>query len=63
MKEKLSVGGGMWGGGMLFKRIVVQEDAKRLLDELECELFPIKEAGYYSASSVESVKHYNQQSS
>ncbi len=32
-------GGGMWGGGMLFNEIVVQEDARHLLDEFECELF------------------------
>ena len=32
IERKLSVGGGMWGGGMMFPRIVVQDEAKRLLD-------------------------------
>jgi len=41
-ERKLSVGGGMWGGGMLFNEIVVQEDARHLLDEFECELFLIR---------------------
>lgn len=31
IEKKLSVGGGMWGGGMMFPRIVVQEEARRLL--------------------------------
>ena len=28
-ERKLSIGGGMWGGGMMFNEIVVQEEAKR----------------------------------
>ena len=28
-EKKLSMGGGMWGGGMMFNKIVVQEDGKR----------------------------------
>jgi sulfide-dependent adenosine diphosphate thiazole synthase len=27
-ERKLSVGGGMWGGGMMFDRIVVQDEGK-----------------------------------
>jgi len=54
-ERKLSIGGGMWGGGMLFNEIVVQEDAKRLLDDLEVRTIPYQETGYYTASSVESV--------
>jgi thiamine thiazole synthase len=34
-ERKLSVGGGMWGGGIMFNEIVVQEKAKRLLDEFD----------------------------
>ncbi|MEA1966308.1 MAG: NAD(P)-binding protein, partial [Euryarchaeota archaeon] len=30
-ERNLSVGGGMWGGGMMFPRIVVQEEARRFL--------------------------------
>ena len=32
-ERKLSMGGGMWGGGMMFNKIVVQEESKRILDE------------------------------
>jgi thiazole biosynthesis enzyme len=53
-ERKLSVGGGMWGGGIMFNEIVVQDKAKKLLDE-----FGIKsrryEKGYYLADSVEAV--------
>jgi thiazole biosynthesis enzyme len=53
-ERKLSVGGGMWGGGIMFNEIVVQDAGKRILDE-----FGIRssryEKGYYLADSVESV--------
>ena len=32
-ERRLSIGGGMWGGGMMFNRIVVQSEAKPILDE------------------------------
>ena len=50
-ERKLSIGGGMWGGGMMFNEIVVQEQAKRILDEfgVPCRQF---EPGYYTADSV-----------
>jgi thiazole biosynthesis enzyme len=54
IEKKLSIGGGMWGGGMMFPRIVVQEDAKRLLDRFGIR-YRSFEPGYYVASSVESV--------
>ena len=53
-ERKLSIGGGMWGGGMMFNEIVVQEEGKRILDE-----FGVRSAlyhdGYYTADAVESV--------
>lgn len=53
-ERKLSIGGGMWGGGMMFNKIVVQEESRRILDE-----FGIKtkryEDDYYLADSIESV--------
>ncbi|MDG6256761.1 MAG: sulfide-dependent adenosine diphosphate thiazole synthase [Methanomicrobiaceae archaeon] len=54
IEKKLSIGGGMWGGGMMFPRIVVQKEAKRLLDHfsIACKAF---EEGYYVAKSVEAV--------
>jgi thiazole biosynthesis enzyme len=54
IEKKLSVGGGMWGGGMMFPRIVVQEEARRLLDRFGIRSCPYEE-GYYVASSVEAV--------
>ena len=53
-ERKLSVGGGMWGGGMMFNQIVVQEEAKSILDEIGIgtELF---EPPYYTADAVEAV--------
>ncbi|WAC04122.1 MAG: sulfide-dependent adenosine diphosphate thiazole synthase [Methanoregula sp.] len=54
IEKKLSVGGGMWGGGMMFPRIVVQEEARRLLDRFSVKSTLYKE-GYYVAKSVEAV--------
>jgi len=54
IEKKLSVGGGMWGGGMMFPRIVVQEEALRLLDYFGIRSC-LYEEGYYVASSVEAV--------
>ena len=54
IEKKLSVGGGMWGGGMMLPRIVVQEEARRLLDQFGIRYEPY-ENGYYVARSVEAV--------
>lgn len=54
IERKLSVGGGMWGGGMMFPRIVVQEEARRLLDRFSIKYTKYSD-NYYVASSVESV--------
>ncbi|MFH0935792.1 MAG: sulfide-dependent adenosine diphosphate thiazole synthase [Candidatus Omnitrophota bacterium] len=53
-ERKLSPGGGMWGGGIMFNEIVVQEKAKIILDEfgIRSKLY---EKGYYLADSIESV--------
>lgn len=53
-EENLSVGGGMWGGGMMFPRIVVQEKAKEILEEVDID-YQEYEKGYYVASSIEAV--------
>ncbi len=53
-ERKLSVGGGMWGGGMLFNEIVVQEQGKRLLDELGIDTVSYGD-GYYTADAVQAV--------
>jgi len=53
-ERKLSVGGGMFGGGMMFNIIVVQNEAKKILD-----MYNIKteeyEPNYYVADAVEAV--------
>lgn len=53
-EQKLSLGGGMWAGGMMFPRIVVQEEATRILDDFGIR-YKEYEQGYYVANSVESV--------
>ena len=53
-ERKLSIGGGMWGGGMMFNQIVVGEAGKRILDELEVGYEKHRE-GYYTADAVEAV--------
>jgi thiamine thiazole synthase len=50
-ERKLSIGGGMWGGGMMMNEIVVQEEAKRILDEFGIQTQEF-EPGYYTADSV-----------
>lgn len=53
-ERKLSLGGGMWGGGMMFNEIVVQEEAKGILEEVGVRTYPQGD-GYFSADSVEAV--------
>jgi len=53
-ERKLSVGGGMWGGGMMFNEVVVQQGGKEILDDLQIESRPF-EAGYYTADAVETT--------
>jgi len=53
-ERKLSIGGGMWGGGMMFNEIVAQEKARKILDEIGIKT-RLYEKGYYMADSIESV--------
>ena len=53
-ERKLSVGGGMWGGGMMFNEIVVQQEGKGILDEIGIGAKRYKK-GYYVADAVECV--------
>lgn len=51
-ERKLSIGGGVWGGGMMFNCIVVQEAGRQLLDEFDLkgsEYAP----GYYILDAVD----------
>ncbi|MDD3807125.1 MAG: sulfide-dependent adenosine diphosphate thiazole synthase [Candidatus Marinimicrobia bacterium] len=53
-ERKLSIGGGMWGGGMMFNEIVVQKQGKEILDAFEIHTREY-ELGYYTADAIESV--------
>jgi len=53
-ERKLSVGGGMWGGGMMFNEIVIQAKAKAVLEEFGIRCRRYKE-NYYTADALESV--------
>ena len=53
-ERKMSIGGGMWGGGMLFNEIVIQQEGKRILDEFGVSSEKFQE-GYFTADSVETV--------
>ncbi len=53
-ERHLSVGGGMWGGGMMFNEIVIQEEGKELLEEFDVRTKEFQ-PGYYTADSIECV--------
>ncbi len=52
-ERKLSIGGGMWGGGMMFPRVVLQKGGKEILDEcnVKCKKFD----DLWIADSIECV--------
>ncbi len=54
LERKLSVGGGMWGGGIMFNEIVVQTAGKEILDEFGVSTALFTD-GYYCADSIETV--------
>jgi thiazole biosynthesis enzyme len=53
-ERQLRVGGGMPGGGMMFNRIVLQEEGKKILDELGVRTKEY-ERGCYIADSLEAA--------
>ena len=53
-ERKSSLGGGIWGGGMMFNSIVVEKSAKGLLDEFDVR-YKSKEKPYLIASAPEVV--------
>jgi len=53
-ERKLSIGGGMWGGGMMFNEIVVQKAGARILEEFGIRRQQYEE-DYYTADAVECV--------
>ncbi len=53
-ERKLSVGGGMWGGGMMFNEIVIQQQGKQIMDEFGIKT-RLYERNYYLADAIEAV--------
>jgi thiazole biosynthesis enzyme len=53
-ERKLSIGGGMWGGGMMFNEIVVQTEGKEILDMYGITSVEYQ-PGYYTADAIECV--------
>jgi len=51
-ERRLSVGGGLWGGGMMFNAIVVQEAGRELLAEFDLAGTEYR-PGYYVLDSVD----------
>jgi thiamine thiazole synthase len=50
-ERKLSIGGGMWGGGMTWNYVVVQEESRHILDEAGVPLKKFRK-GYYTADAI-----------
>lgn len=60
-ERKLSIGGGMWGGGMMFNEIVVQPEAKEILDEMGIRTREYQK-GYFLSDSIEAISTLTSQS-
>jgi thiamine thiazole synthase len=54
LDKRLSVGGGMWGGAMMFNEIVVQEEGREILDEFDIR-YRNYTGDYYTADSIEAI--------
>ena len=52
-ERKMSIGGGIWGGGAMFNEIVMQEEALPIVEEMEVSYRPYKEKGYYLINAIE----------
>lgn len=53
-ERKLSIGGGMWGGGMMYNRCVFQEESVPILNEFEIRSQEYQK-GYFVTDSIETV--------
>ena len=53
-ERRLSIGGGIWGGGMTFNKIVVQEEGKSILDDFSVKYENYKE-NYYVVDAIETA--------
>lgn len=53
-ESKLSIGGGMWGGGMMYNKCVFQKESKPVLDEFGIRTQKYQK-GYFITDSLETV--------
>lgn len=55
--QKLAPGGGMWGGAMLYNKIVIQEDAQHILEEfgITIEDTICKDKKYFVVDSIQAT--------
>jgi len=53
-ERQLRLGGGMPGGGMMFNRVVLQEEGKKILDDFGVRTKEY-EKGYYIADALETI--------
>ncbi|MFH1562884.1 MAG: sulfide-dependent adenosine diphosphate thiazole synthase [Nitrospirota bacterium] len=53
-ERKLSIGGGMWGGGMMYNKCVFQEASRPILDEFKIR-YEEYQPGYFVTDSLETV--------
>lgn len=53
-ERNLSLGGGIWGGAMMFNNVVFQDTVVRLLDEFKIQ-YEMKKGGYVVASAPQVV--------
>ena len=51
-ERKLSIGGGIWGGGMMFNHVVVQDEGKKILDDIGVRTTEYQ-PDYHTADAVE----------
>jgi thiamine thiazole synthase len=51
-EKRLSIGGGIWGGGMMFNKVVVQTEAKKILDKFNISVSEYQK-DYYVVNSIE----------
>ena len=53
-EKSLAPGGGVWGGGMLFNEVVVQDNALAILDDFKIRHYPVPAGeGYHTVDAVE----------
>lgn len=53
-ERKLSIGGGMWGGGIMFNKIVVQDEGAQILKAFNIQAKKYAD-NYYTADSCQTV--------